>query len=208
MGDWLGTGAIAPQMRTYRLFTQAREYARSLKIKGTSGWRQFCNSNKKPDDIPANPSKAYQNTGWVSLGDWLGTGTIATHLREYKSFIQARKYVHSLDLKNVAEWKQFCVSGKRPEYIPANPNRTYKNAGWISWGDWLGTGVIALRFKKYRSFLQARQFTHSLNLKSSAEWQQFCKSGKKPEDISTKPERTYKNKGWIGMRDWLGTEII
>jgi hypothetical protein len=29
-------------------------------------------------------------------------------------------------------------------------NTRYRNAGWISWGDWLGTGFIANSKKEFR----------------------------------------------------------
>src|ERR1039458_1744668 len=34
MGDWLGTCAIAPTRRTFRPFTEARAFARQIKLKG------------------------------------------------------------------------------------------------------------------------------------------------------------------------------
>jgi hypothetical protein len=78
------------------------------------------------------------------MGDWLGTGTVANFLKVYRPFEEARKYARSLKLKNVKEWYSFC-KGKLPkkgtlsEDIPAYPNQTYKNKGWINWPDWLGT---------------------------------------------------------------------
>ena len=39
------------------------------------------------------------------MGDWLGTGTVATHLRKYRSFKEARAFVRGLGLKSQAEWR-------------------------------------------------------------------------------------------------------
>ena len=33
----------------------------------------------------------------------------------------------------------------------------------------------------------------------------YYRSGKLPTDIPTTPRKTYKDKGWVGMGDWLGT---
>ena len=68
-------------------------------------------------------------------GDWLGTGTIASYLREYRDFNEARTFIHGLGLKSQTEWRMFCKGempdkGKLPEDIPANPQRPYKNNGW------------------------------------------------------------------------------
>jgi len=85
-----------------------------------------------------------------------------------------------------------------------NPQRTYKDKGWINWGDWLGTGNIASYLKAYRPFKAARTFARSLKLKSGTEWREFAKSGNLPDDIPVNPNKTYKDKGWSGMGDWRG----
>ena len=96
-------------------------------------------------------------------------------------------------------------SGKLPADIPTNPNQTYKDKGWAGMGDWLGTGTIASSLRQYRTFNAARKFARTLKLKGQKEWRLFCKSGKLPADIPATPSQIYKDKGWKGMRDWLGT---
>ena len=73
-------------------------------------------------------------------------------------------------------------------------------------GDWLGTGRIADQLRVYRPFNEARLFVHTLDLKSRADWNAYCKSGKKPPDIPTAPWQTYLTDGWAGMGDWIGVE--
>jgi hypothetical protein len=58
----------------------------------------YCRSGKKPPDIPANPSGVYAKVGWAGFGDWLGTGTLSSHLREFRSFEKARAFVRGLGL--------------------------------------------------------------------------------------------------------------
>jgi hypothetical protein len=83
-------------------------------------------------------SQFYQNQGWKSWGDWLGTKQIATFLRKYRPFEEAQIFVHTLNLENHSEWKAYCKSGKKPDDIPANPYNAYNNKGWKGMGDWLG----------------------------------------------------------------------
>jgi hypothetical protein len=54
-------------------------------------------------------------------------------------------------------------------------------------------------------FQEAKIFVHKLNFKTGAEWQKYCKSKKLPSNIPSHPERIYKDKGWIGFGDWLGS---
>jgi hypothetical protein len=70
------------------------------------------------------------------MNDWLGT--------DWRSFTEARAWVRGLGLGNQSEWYEFCagrLEGKppKPSGIPSNPDRVYKDAGWIGMSDWLGT---------------------------------------------------------------------
>ena len=217
MGDWLGTGNVAPSLRQYRSFHKARTFARSLGLNNTTEWRAYCKGNMpkkgtRPSDIPVNPDQTYSESGWAGYGDWLGTGTIAPRLKKYRSFAEARLFARNLNLKNGEEWNAFCRGemrklGRLPDDIPSNPNQTYSNRGWSGMGDWLGTGTVANYLRSYRSFESARQFVHGLCLKNRSEWNQYCK-GNLPSDIPKAPHSRYADQGWQGMGDWLGTGII
>jgi len=169
-------------------------------------WKIFSKSRDFPEDIPKAPQIVYKKE-WNGVGDWLGTGSIASSKREFLPYIEARKFAHSLNIKSNSAWRQYSKSGKKPENIPSTPARTYKNKGWISEGDWLGTKTIATYYNQYCSFSEAKKFVHSLNLQNEKQWREFCKSGKKPKNIPTTPARTY-NKEWKGLGDWFGTGRI
>lgn len=69
-----------------------------------------------------------------------------SNLTKYLSFIEARDYVRSQNLKNTRAWKKWSngtLEGKerRPDFIPSNPDIVYRNDGWISWSDWLGNTI-------------------------------------------------------------------
>ena len=205
MGDWLGTGRVADQLKVYRPFIEAREFVRTLNFKNTKEWKNYCKSGNKPNDIPSTPRIVYKDKGWVSIRDWIGVKSIYGIKREYHSFIEAREFVRTLKLNSWKEWVVYCKSGKLPPYIPTNPNKTYKKKGWVSFGDWLGTGKISVNKYEYLSLEEAKKIVHKLKLKSSKDWKDYCDSGEKPNNIPYNPGRAYKNKGWNGMGDWLGT---
>lgn len=58
------------------------------------------------------------------------------------------------------------------------------------------------------SFKESRQFARALNIKSKNQWCEWCKSGNKPSHIPAAPSLCYKNKGWAGWGDFLGTGKI
>ena len=76
--------------------------------------------------------------GQVPGCTWLGTGRVADNLKEYISYNEAKKIVHSLKIRNWREWKVYFKSGKKPNDIPNAPAGVYKDKGWISAADWFG----------------------------------------------------------------------
>ena len=88
-----------------------------------------------------------------------------------------------MGLKSNPEWREYCKSGDKPDNIPANPDKIYKNE-FQGMKDWLGT--------EWRSFNEARDFVRTLKIKNHKEWQVYCKSGKKPDDIPAYPWKIYK----------------
>jgi Helicase conserved C-terminal domain/Type III restriction enzyme, res subunit len=187
-----------------RPFEEAREFARGRKLKSFTEWRHWSKTDAKPSDIPANPQQVYRNQGWISWGDWLGTGYVAVGLRNYLPFRQARTYVQRLKLKSVAEWQKYCKSGKKPEEIPAHPYRFYEGEGWSGIRDWIGAEELPV----YLPFKKARAYARKLGLRNQEAWIKHCKSGKKPKDIPAHPGGVYKGNGWSGYGDWLGTGTV
>ena len=169
-------------------------------------WVKFCQSGKKPEDIPTGVRVIYKNKGFVSMGDFLGSNRAAYqggHFSKeslFLEFSEAKKFVHKLKLKNQREWNEYRNSGQRPTNIPSNPPPIYKNK-WISWSDWLGND----NSRKFTDFKTARAYVRKLNLSSGKDWREYVLSGRKPNFIPKAPGLYYKNKGWINFGDWLGT---
>ena len=118
--------------KEFRSFTSARKFIQKLNLNGWNDWLEYCRSGNRPDDIPASPNKTYKNKGWVSYGDFLGTGRIAPQLRKFLPFSETRTFVRKLELKNQSQWNEYRRSGNKPDNIPSDPQSTYKNKGWIS----------------------------------------------------------------------------
>lgn len=72
-GDWLGTGKVADKHKQWRPFKEAREFVRSLGLQGDKEWRAFVKTDRKPDDIPSRPDVAYADSGWTTMGDFIGS---------------------------------------------------------------------------------------------------------------------------------------
>ena len=123
-------------------FDQARKYAQSLKISGKEEYAKWLKTTDRPKNIPSLPSSTYKYNGWLGWGDYLGTGVIANQNLDFLSFEQARKYVQNLKITGREEYVKWSKTTDRPKNIPASPSIIYKNNGWISWGEWLGSTAV------------------------------------------------------------------
>ena len=222
MSDWLGTDKVNPKVEEYLPYELARDFVVKLKLESSAKWHIYCKDAlqhlpKLPRNIPKNPARVYKLTGWTSYGNWLGTGMVATYKRDYWDFERARDFAQSLNLLNITQWRDYCKAKAshlpvKPEGVPANPNQVYAEQ-WKGYGDWLGTGNVAKFLMEFWPFDEARNYVRSLNLKSATEWSLYCKGklsthAARPTYIPTAPMEVYKNDGWNGMGDWLGTNRV
>jgi len=127
--------------------------------------------------------------------------------KKFRSFEDARKIAHSLKLRKGDGWRNLYKSKKLPNELPYNPERTYKNKGWKGWGDFLGTGNVHPRNKKFIDYFSAKKLVKQMGIKSGKEYRKFCKSGKVQKNLPTNPNMIYK-KNWNGWGDFLGTGTI
>ena len=202
-GDWLGYVNIDMHNRDYLDFIEARRIVRSQNYKTRNEYNKKFRYFLKFNNIPVFPDKLYKDKGWISWDDWLGI-----QKPDYLKFVKARSFVRKLKFKFKSDWGKFCISGKLPQNIPHNPNLKYKNTGWISWGNWLGTDQSKFTIRNFLSFRKARKYIRALKLKNILEWKIFCNSGEKPPDIPYNPYIAYLGKGWDTWSDFLGTNNI
>lgn len=217
-GDFLGTGNVAPRLRKYRPFHQARAYARSLGLANLDEWQEFCqarsgNRRVLPPDIPAAPHHVYAGRGWVTYGDWLGTGRVHASKDQYRSYEAACAFVRSVGIRSLEEWRAYCRGelgglGPRPRDIPSHPDRVYRGRGWTTWGAFFGTNAIASFKRTFRPFAAARAYARKLGLPSKSAWQSWRATEERPADIPAGPSRTYRDQGWVSWGDFLGTGRI
>ena len=116
-------------------FEKAREYVRTLNLKGLGEWLQYTKTTDFPDFLPKQPEQVYKEE-WTGFGSWLGT--TRRYSTNFLSFEESREYARGLNISSIAEWEALCREGKMPQNIPSCPDLTFSSK-WITWYDWLGT---------------------------------------------------------------------
>jgi len=182
-------------------YNEAKDLAQKNKISTKKEWQEFVALNQ---NLPSNPNKTYNDKGWKDWDDFLGIKRILGVKRNYVNYETAKKFAKNLKINKATEWTEYCKKNTLPYNIPSAVNSIYKNKGWVSWGDFLGTGKIADKNKVFLSYLDAKKIISNLNIKSAMNWRVYCKSGKIPKNIPRNPDQKYKNIGWSSWADFLG----
>ena len=79
---------------------------------------------KKHEDISYNSDRKYKIIEWTNWDDFLGIGKSSR-----RPFEGAREFTRQLGLKTHGERRKYCQSKYKPNTIPSNPDKAYKNKG-------------------------------------------------------------------------------
>lgn len=100
---------------------------------------------------------------------------------KYISYARCCIIAQSLSLGSMQQWSSWYRTkaptpkfindfGKRLQYrttnIPPDPSYTYRNAGWVSWPEFLGTKNV--------DYQSAMEYAHNLHLDSVSEWWEYA----------------------------------
>ena len=166
-------------------YEEAKAFIHSKGIRSEEEFRNWRKSGKRPSNFPSAPERIYKED-WQGWKDFLG--------KNWMSYEEAKAFIHSKGIRSQEEFRNWRKSGKRPSNFPSAPERTYKE-DWQGWKDFLG--------KNWMSYEEAKAFIHSKGIRSEEEFRNWRKSGKRPSNFPSAPERAYKE-DWQGWKDFLG----
>jgi len=131
------------------------------------------------------------------LGDIFIDSQPRGHFLSYK---KAKDKLAKLGIKNKKEFLKKKKNSNLLNLIPYNVARYYNNKGWKNWHDFFGKSK-----KEFVKYSQAKKIVKKFNLKSHTEWFLKLKKNGPINKLPNFPEQTYRNKGWKGWKDFLGT---
>ena len=206
-----------------RDFESARDFVHNLDLKNLKEWLKYIkgqlpNQDPKPTDIPNSPELVYKGHGWKGYGDWFGTFTIAPFKRKYRDFESAREFARGLGLTSSEKWIEYCKGDlpklpEKPFDVPTNVARKYQDLGWKGYKDFLQSNIHRQKYSKFLPYEEAKEFVSSLKINDYKGWHKYIAGKspnlpKKPKNVPANPSGVYKDKGWIGIGDWIGSEAF
>ena len=213
--DFLGTKSNKEEWMS---FQNAKTFIQSQGIQTSTEFKAWSTSGERPKNFPSNPETTYKDE-WTNWNDFLGT--------EWMSFQDAKTFIQSEDIQTSREFQAWSKTEKRPQNFPSRPDKTYKDE-WTDWDDFLGTGNISTKKRKWMSFQEAKDFIQRQSLQTSSidvnnpfadifiqnqsitsqsKFNAWKRAGKRPKNFPSRPETTYKDE-WTDWDDFLGTGNI
>ena len=204
---WLGwqdfLGNKTKYTGSYKSYKDAKKFVQKLKFKTYKEFEKWAQSKKKPKDIPYSPPRTYKKE-WENWPKFLGTNKLSNFDKQklYPKLSEAKKIISKFDLKSMEEYREKIKDKKL--ILPLYPDKVYgKKKGWKNVYDFLGRKRGGV---KLLNFVKARKFVRKLDLKTYDEYREYKKKDNFPIFLPKAPDVTYKNKGWKGWKDFLGTK--
>ena len=144
---------------------------------------------------------SYDNT--LAQPHYSSNQTTYTNKRNnWMKFAEAKALMQTEGIKSTLEFREWKRAGKKPSNFPSEPHRVYK-ADWVSWPYFFG--VEKTHFNNWMNFTEAQAFMQAEGIKSSLEFIEWKKAGKRPPNFPSNPDIKYKEY-WKGWPHFLGTE--
>ena len=182
-------------------YEECKKIVKKLNIESKNDW--FNNIDEIPEEIPKYSRQKYLNNGWVSWGDFLGTGRICDNYVDYFSYDEAKKIIKKFSIKKVVDYKNMAKNGEIPKKIPNRPERYYKNRGWCGWSDFLGVDIIANQNKVFYDLKTFKEKIKEMGIKTMTNYRKYCLSEYRDDKMPTNPLIVYRREqrgvSWVDI---------
>ena len=140
--------------------------------------------------------KQFKNLTNISEGGEGQSGSrFKINILEVKEWV--KNNLHGINSET--KWRECVKYNIIPKYIPKRPDVVFKNNGWISWGDFLGT-TNKKHTIKLISYSELKKIANDIKLKSIKCWYNYARLNNLPVN----PQLTYQNNGWVNWGEFLG----
>lgn len=201
--EWTGWLAFLNKERSFLDFKEAQRIISKMEIKSEGAWRSLVKEGKIPSNIPTNPNSFYKKE-WINWPHWLRNERI---IKKF-NYDEASDFCKKAGLKRQVDFHKLKNTKDFPKEMPKEPNKVFKDNGWVDWPTFLQSSIIPIHLRKIDNIQEAKKFVKKNKIKSSVEWTRFVIEGKIPDNLPLKPDFYYRKNGWKGWNDFTETEKI
>ena len=173
---------VERRLNFYPTYEEAREAIKRLNIKSQGEYKKRYKDDPR---FPSHPDGFYSDKGWI---DWFHFFSKSSPDDYYPTHEEAKQAVAKINIKSQSEYNKRYNEDLK---LPSNPQKFYKDKGWINWLDFLGKPTPDF----YPTYEEAKRAVQKLNIKSNPE---YNKRYKEDLRLPSAPSKFYKNIGWIG----------
>jgi hypothetical protein len=192
----------------YLSYDELKEYVRINNIFTKEQYINHVSKNYLVDDknIPYNPSTFYDKSIWKGWSIFLRNEIYKKNYNgTYYSYSECKEVIKKYNFTS----KDNFLKGikdiiKDDMRIPYSPSTIYKKE-WEGWIEFLDTNNDIEQIENLVSFEYARDYARNLNLKMQKQWNSI-KFIDLPSGMTKKPEKLYRDKGWVDWYDFLGID--
>ena len=178
----------------YETYEEAKKAAQYLGIKNKYQYQER-KMYKLDPKLSRIPDELYKLKGWKDWNSFLGSKPIDI----YPTYEEAKRAVQKLGIKSGTAYRKRKLYRQDPR-LPSTPEKKYEGKGWVSFNNFLG---IEPPKSKYSTYREAKQAAHKLHVISCKDYQ-MNKRYLEDNGLTCKPDRKFKNKGWVSWEDFLG----
>ena len=162
-------------------YEEAQRLVQEHRIKSMSQYKSF----SKEFGLPSAPYEKYRDK-WVDWDTFWGKQKKTNYTYE-----EAQKLVQAQGIKSAEEYRA-CYNTLG---LPSNPNRKYKDSGWVDWDTFLGKQEI-----QYPSYEEAQKIVKERGINGVPEYKaHYMELG-----LPSHPFRQYKEDGCNSWNEFFG----
>jgi hypothetical protein len=192
----------------YLSYYELKEYVRINNILTKEQYINHVSKNYLVGDknIPYNPSTFYSKDIWEGWSIFLRNEIYKKNYNgTYYNYGECKEVIKKYNFTSKDNFfKRIKDIIKDDIRIPYSPSTIYKKE-WEGWIEFLDTDNDIEQITDLVSFEVARDYARSLNLKLQRQWYEI-KWIDLPKGMTKRPEKLYRDKGWIDWYDFLGID--
>ena len=166
---------------SYPIYEEAKRIVQENGIKSRTDYQL----SSRELGLPVAPDTTYKDKGWIDWYVFLGIPKVS-----YPTYEEAQRIVQENGLNSVNYRTSYKKLG-----LPAAPDVSYKNKGWIDWPSFFGKTKAS-----YPIYEEAKRIVQENGIKSRTDYQLSSRE----LGLPAAPYTYYKDKGWIDWYDFLG----